>query len=228
MKSMLAAVVGLVGFTGSALFSGSALALPPVAVVEDVQGKVTGAEFMDYVAPGTVIKLGPASTVVLSYMKSCWRETITGVGTVIVGQEESMVHLGEVKALKVLCDSGHPQLVEREVGESAATVVRSLDGKGGAPAPNVTLYGLSPLVQISGRGKLVVERIDVKGERYDIDLATASVVRGKFYDFAKAGTKLKPGGTYAASLGSQRTVFLVDRGAEPGSTPIISRLVRLD
>jgi hypothetical protein len=221
MKSMLAAIVGLVCFTGLAA------AQPPVAVVEDVQGKVTGAEFMDYVAPGTVIKLGPASTVVLSYMKSCWRETITGVGTVIVGDEQSMVHLGDVKAGKVLCDSGHPQLVDREVGESAATVVRSMDGKG-AVAPNVTLYGLSPLVKTTGRGKLVVERLDVKGERYDIDLTPTSVVRGKFYDFAKAGTKLKPGGTYAASLGSQRTVFLVDRGAEPGSTPIIGRLVRLD
>jgi hypothetical protein len=53
------------------------------------------------------------------------------------------------------------------------------------------------------------------------------VVRGKFYDFAKTKTTLKPGGTYAVSLGSQRTVFLVDRHAEPGPTPIIGRLVRL-
>jgi len=29
------------------------------------------------------------------------------------------------------------------------------------------------------------------------------------------------------SLGSQRTVFLVDPHAEPGPTPIIGRLVRL-
>jgi hypothetical protein len=222
MKTVFAAVVGLIGLTGLAA------AEPPVAVVEDVKGKVTGAEFMDYVTPGTVIKLTPGSTVVLSYMKSCWRESITGVGTVVVGQDESMVHMSQVKALKVLCDSGHPQLVEREVGESAATVVRSMNGTGGAPKPSVTLYGLSPLVKTSGHGKLVVERLDVAGERYDVDLTPATVTRGKFYDFAKAGTKLKPGGTYAASLGSERTVFLVDRGAEPGSTPIISRLVRLN
>jgi hypothetical protein len=95
MKNLFAAIVVFVGFTGLAA------AQAPVAVVEDVQGKVTGAEFMDYVAPGAVIKLGPGSTVVLGYMKSCWRETITGVGTVIVGSEESMVHLSEVKAGKV-------------------------------------------------------------------------------------------------------------------------------
>jgi hypothetical protein len=182
---------------------------------------------MDYVAPGKVIKLGPAGMVVLGYMKSCWRETITGVGTVIVGAEESMVHLGDVKAGKVDCDSSHVQLIDRAVGESAATVVRSVNEKASI-SPRLTLYGLSPIVETAGRGKLVIERLDVKGERYDVDLTAASVVRGKFYDFAKTSTTLKPGGTYAASLGSQRTVFLVDRRAEPGATPIIGRLVRLE
>src|ERR1700681_2355248 len=215
-----AAVVGFVGLTGPAAGQ------TPVAVVEDVQGRVTGAEFMDYVAPGKVIKLGPAGVVVLGYMKSCWRETITGVGTVIVGAEESMVHLGEVKASKVPCDSSHSRLIDREVGESAATVVRSMDGKS-STSPQFTLYGLSPVVETTGRGKLVVERLDVKGERYDINLTAASVVRGKFYDFAKTKTTLKPGGTYAVSLGPQRTVFLVDSHAESGPTPIIGRLVRL-
>jgi hypothetical protein len=221
MKRLVAAIVGCIGFTGIAA------AQTPVAVVEDVQGKVTGAEFMDYVAPGKVIKLGPGGMVVLGYMKSCRRETIAGIGTVIVGAEESMVHLGDVKAGTVKCDSSHSQLIDREVGESAATVVRSLDGKV-SDSPQLTLYGLSPVVQTKGRGKLVVERLDVKGERYDVDLTIASVMRGKFYDFAKTGTTLKPGGTYAASLGSRKAVFLVDRAAEPGATAIIGRLVRLE
>jgi hypothetical protein len=182
---------------------------------------------MDYVAPVKVIKLGQGGVVVLGYMKSCWRETISGIGTVVVGAEESLVHLGDVKGSKVQCDSSHSQLTTREVGESAATVVRSLDDKRSA-SPQLTLYGLSPFVETTGRGKLVVERLDVKGERYAADLTAASVVRGKFYDFAKTGTTLKPGGTYAASLGSQRIVFLVDRQAEPGAAPIIGRLVRLE
>lgn len=221
MKTMFAAVVAFVGFTGVAA------AQAPVAVVEDVQGKVTGAEFMDYVAPGKVIKLGPDGSIVLSYMKSCWREVITGVGTVIVGAEDSMVHLSEVKAGKVKCDASHSQLVDREVGESAATVVRSLAGKV-TKSPQFTLYGLSPMVETTGRGKLVVERLDLKGERYDVDLAAASVVHRKFYDFARTGTTLTPGGIYAASLGSRRTVFSVDQQAEPGQAPIVGRLVRLE
>src|SRR5260221_235993 len=169
MKSLFAAIVVFVGFTGLAA------AQAPVAVVEDVQGKVTGAEFMDYVAPGTVIKLGPAGKVVLSYMKSCWRETITGVGTVIVGAEDSMVHLSEVKAGKVQCDSGHSQLVDRQVRESAATVVRSI-GDDVSMMPQVTLYGLSPVVETTGRGKLVVERLDVAGGAVCVELIRASVV----------------------------------------------------
>src|SRR5664279_2576757 len=160
MKNVFAAIVGLVGLTGAGA------AQVPVAVVEDVQGKVTGVEFMDYVVPGKLIKLGPTGMVVLGYMKSCVRETITGLGTVIVGTEESMVHLSNVKAGKVLCDSSHSQLIDREVGESAASVVRTMDEKG-SMSPRLTLYGQSPVVETRGRGKLVVERLDVKGERYE-------------------------------------------------------------
>lgn len=215
----------LVGFVGSA---GLAAAQTPVAVVENVSGPVTGAEFMDYVAPGKVIKLGPAGTIVLGYMKSCRRETITGVGTVIIGKEESMVHLGEVKAGKTDCDSGHAQMVKRETGESAAMVVRSYREKEEV-APQFTLYGLSPVFETPGRGgKLLVERLDVKGERYDVDLAAAPMLRGKFYDFARTGTALTPGGTYAASLGPRKAVFMVDPRAEAGAGPILGRLVRIE
>jgi hypothetical protein len=220
MKSIFIAFVGLVGFTGLAA------AQAPVAVVEDVQGPVTGAEFMDYVAPGKVIKLGPAGTLVLGYMKSCRRETISGVGTVIVGNEESMVHLGEVNAGKTDCDTNRPRMSNRQTGDSAAMVVRNLDE--GTPRTTFTLYGLSPVIETTGRGRLLVERLDVKGERYDVDLAKASMVRGKFYDFAKSGTALKAGGVYAASLGTKKVVFLVDSQAGASPASIIGRLVRLE
>jgi hypothetical protein len=218
MKTIFAAMIGLIGFTGLAA------AQPPVAVVEDVQGPVSGVEFMDYVVPGKVIKLGQGGTVVLGYIKSCWRETITGIGTVIVGNEDSMVHLGEAKTSKVACDAAHSQLIDQETGESAATVVRSLDEKG---STRFTLYGLSPVIETTGRGKLVVERLDTKGERYDVNLTPASLVRGKFYDFAKTGRALQPGGIYQVSQGPLKAVFLVDRNAQSGATPIIGRLVRL-
>ena len=95
-----------------------------VALVEEVKGKVTGVEFMDYVAPGTVIKLGPRDSIVLTYIKSCWRETITG-GTVVIGVEQSLFHLSRVEGGKVDCDRvGRP--VTDQQRDVAGTVFRRL------------------------------------------------------------------------------------------------------
>src|ERR1700682_820215 len=83
------------------LFAGPsvvALAVPlsaasPVALVEDVRGNLPGVEFMDYLDAGQVIQLGPQDTIVLSYLKSCMHETITG-GAVTIGTERSEVNSG--------------------------------------------------------------------------------------------------------------------------------------
>jgi hypothetical protein len=66
----------------------SASAQSPAAVVEDLAGSVPGVQFMDYVEPGQIIRLGAHDRIVLGYLKSCWRETISG-GTVTVGNEQS-------------------------------------------------------------------------------------------------------------------------------------------
>jgi hypothetical protein len=60
---------------------------------------------MDYVQAGQIIRLGPHQTIVLSYMSSCLRETITG-GTVTVGTDWSEVQSGEVRRLRGQCDAG--------------------------------------------------------------------------------------------------------------------------
>jgi hypothetical protein len=203
-----------------------AAAQAPVAVVEDVRGKVAGVEFMDYVVPGKVIKLGPKDSIVLGYLKSCWRETITG-GTVVVGEEASLVHGGRIERGTVGCDAGRIQLNEREAAQSAATVVRGMSTGQAAARPPLTLYGASPIVQVRARGALVVERIDQAGERQEIALRGKAFVRRQFYDFAKAGTALTPGATYAARVGDKKTVFRIDPQAQPGATPIVGRLVRV-
>ena len=204
MKKAIVVLIGVMGFAGTAT------AQAPVAVVEEVQGNVRGAEFMDYVAQGKVIKLGAGASVVLGYMKSCRRETITGVGTVIVGQDESMVHLAEVNAARTECDAAQAHATARETSDVAATVVRSL-GKGGASSPQLTLYGASPLVEARGRGTLVFDRLDQKAERLQFDL-TGNQLKGRFYDLACTSKSLAPGGTYAVTFASRRIVFRVDLG----------------
>jgi hypothetical protein len=221
MNRLLAATICLLALTGIAR------AAPPVAVVEDVQGKVTGAEFMDYVVPGQVIKLGPGGKLVLGYMKSCWRETISGVGTVIVGAEQSAVHLADFKAEKVACDPSQAQRIGKELGESAATIFRSLKDEKKKGPPPLVLHGQSPIVSISERGKLVVERLDVKGERHEVDLTSAQLTHGRFYDLARSNIALQPGGAYSITLNSKFAAFVVDPNATPGAGPVIGRLVTL-
>ncbi len=224
MKRAIVVVVGVMGFAGSAT------AQAPVAVVEEVQGNVTGAEFMDYVVPGKVIKLGQGASVVVGYMKSCRRETINGVGTVIVGEDESKVHLAEVEATRTNCDPAQAHATTRATSDVAASVVRSMgkNAGGAQPAgPQLTLYGTSPLVEAKGRGTLVFERLDQKGERQQFDL-TGNQLRGRFYDLAGTSKSLTPGATYAATFASRRIVFRVDPQAKPGPTPIVGRLLRLE
>ena len=219
MKRPIAVCLGLLALASPAA------ADSPVAVVEDVQGKVTGAEFMDYVSPKAVIKIGDGGSVILSYLKSCRRETISGAGTVIVGNEESAVHLAEVKAEKTNCDPTQANATTRETSGVAATVLRSVEAS--KPQPQLTLYGASPLVEAKGRGKLTIRRLDVPGERQEINLG-GTQLKGRFVDFASENVALTPGGLYIATFKSSQVVFLVDAQAKPGATPIVGRLLRME
>jgi hypothetical protein len=223
MKRTMAVCLGLLAL------SGPAAAETPVAVVEEVQGKVTGAEFMDYLRPKAVIKVAAGGSVTISYLKSCQRETISGLGTVIVGTDESFVQFSDVKREKTDCDSTQSHATTKATSEAAATVLRSLasDKNGPKIRTQLTLYGTSPMVEARGKGTLVVERLDVRGERQQIEL-NGSQAKGKFYDFAGTSRTLTPGGIYSASFGTSKVVFLVDAHAKPGPTPIVGRLIRLD
>ncbi|MFO1110987.1 MAG: hypothetical protein U1E61_17555 [Bradyrhizobium sp.] len=223
MKRAITLAIGLLALAGPAA------AEVPVAVVEEVQGKVTGAEFMDYLTPKTVIKVAAGGSVTISYMKSCQRETISGLGTVIVGTDESFVQFSDVKREKTDCDSSQSHATTKATSEAAVTVLRSLAGDKNGPKirTQLTLYGASPIVEAKGKGSLVVERLDVKGERQQVEL-NGNQARGKFYDFAGTNRSLTPGGIYSASFGTSKVVFLVDANAKPGPTPIVGRLIRLD
>lgn len=222
-------------FACGALAALSLLALPgtsraqgPVAVVEDVTGNPAGVEFMDYVEAGKVIRLGPKESIVLGYMKSCWRETITG-GSVTVGAEQSAVEGGNVRREKVGCDGGKMQLSAQQASKSGAMVFRAPPkpaASGAGPQPQLTLYGLSPVIDLKGGGKLVIERLDQPGEKHEVTIGGGQLLRGAFYDFAKADKALVAGGLYRASVDGRQIVFKVDPYARPGQAPIVSRLLR--
>jgi hypothetical protein len=178
------------------------------------------------VTPKAVIKIGDGGSVILSYLKSCRRETISGTGTIIVGTEESAVHLADVKAEKTNCDPNQANATTRETSGVAATVLRSVEAAS-LPQPQLTLYGASPLVEAKGRGKLVIRRLDVPGERQEISLG-GTQLKGRFLDFASENVALAPGGLYTATFKTSNIVFKVDPQAKPGATPIVGRLLRME
>jgi hypothetical protein len=220
---------------GAAVLTAAALALPsqalarapaplvPTALVEDVKSASADVEFMDYVGAGQVIKLEPSDVLVLSYLKSCEHETITG-GTVRVGSEKSEVDGGKVVRSKVPCN-GQMKLSQQQANASGASSYR-LQTAHFEP----TVYALPPVIQIpklrsDGGRTLVIERKNRPRERFAVEI-DESLTGGGFYDLAKTDARLRRGALYTATLGSRKVTFKVDGKAKTGNTPVISRLLR--
>jgi hypothetical protein len=221
------AIFGILLQGAGALIS-TVAAQSPAAVVEEITGSAAGVQFMDYVEPGQVIRLGAHDHIVLGYLKSCWRETIDG-GTVTVGNDQSEVAGGEVVRAKVACEGGKMMLSAELAGKSGAMVFRQAPKPQAVslPHPEFTLYGLSPVFEVRPPGTLIVERLDQPGERHEMPVSEQQLTRGAFLDFAKAGVALAPGGLYRAKLGEQEIVFKIDPDAKPGAAPLAGRLARL-
>jgi hypothetical protein len=223
LRTLVAATVAAVALATQASAHAPAPMIP-TALVEDVKSATADIEFMDYVGNGQVIKLAPGDVLVLSYLKSCEHETITG-GTVIVGAEHSEVSDGQIVQAKVPCDGGKIRLTSQQASKSAASAYR-LQSADIQP----TLYARTPLVQLpkvlaSGDRTLLIERIDRKGDRHELKIDDTVAAAG-FYDLATVNITLARGGIYDASIGGHKMMFQIDAKATTGPAPIVSRLLR--
>lgn len=222
-KLFAAAIVPMIGLATPAAARAPA-PLVPTALVEDVKSGSADVEFMDYVGSGQVIRLAPGDTLVLSYLKSCEHETITG-GTITIGAQRSEVQDGKVVRAKVACDGGKMRLSAQEANTSAAGAFR-LQSADIEP----TLYARTPVIQLprhlaSEDRMLSIVRTDRRGERHTLAIDDKAAAAG-FYDLAGAKVRLMRGATYEASIGGRKLSFLVDTRAKSGATPIVSRLLR--
>ena len=119
------------------------------------------------------------------------------------------------------------ELATAQSKQSAAMVFRKAPGPNTSPKPQFKIYGVAPVIELKGGGTIVIERVDVpSGDRLEVAIAPAELVQGAFYDFAKAGKSLKPGGVYRAKVGDQQIVFEVDAAAKGGPEPVAGRLLR--
>jgi hypothetical protein len=224
LRTLVAAIGAAIAAMATQASAHAPAPMIPTALVEDVKSATADIEFMDYVGNGQVIKLAPGDVLVLSYLKSCEHETITG-GTVIVGAERSEVRDGQIVQAKVPCDGGKMRLSSQQASKSAASAYR-LQSADIQP----TLYARTPLVQLpkvlaSGDRTLLIERIDRKGERHELKIDDTIAAAG-FYDLARMNVSLARGGIYDASIGGHKMMFQIDAKATSGPAPIVSRLLR--
>jgi len=224
LKTLVVITLGSVVAAATPVLARAPAPLVPTALVEDVKSTTADVEFMDYVGNRQVIKLAPSDVLVLSYLKSCEHETITG-GTVVVGSERSDVQGGQVVRTKVPCDGGNIQLSAELANQSAASSFRLQSAN-----TVKTLYARAPMVQIprplgNEDRVLVIGRTDVPGEthRYEINDA---MIGARFFDLATTNLSLAPGATYDATIGSHKVSFRIDPNVASASTPIVSRLLR--
>jgi hypothetical protein len=194
----------------------------PVALVEEVAGRVAGVGEMDYVATGQVIRLTQRDRVVLSYLNSCNRETITG-GTVTVGTERSDVRDGDVRRETIACDAGRLRLSPQQAATSGVMVFRRAPGPSQA---EITIHGRSPVVDGIGAGPIVIQRTDRPGDPLAVNV-TAAMLRKRAVDLAQVGVRLEAGGVYTLKAGERSIAFRVSPDARGERGPILGRLLRL-
>jgi hypothetical protein len=222
-SALVAAALSLFAVT-TAASAGAPAPLVPIALVEDVKSATAGVEFMDYVGKGQVITLGADDVLVLSYLKSCEHETITG-GTVTVGMQRSEVQDGKVVRAKVPCDDGKMQLVAQQASQSAASAFRLQSAQ-----TQQTVYARTPVIRFprllaKADRDLLIERTDRKGERYEVKIDDTIAAAG-FYDLAQTNVSLARGATYDATIGEHKMTFRIDPKAKSDRAPVVSRLLR--
>jgi hypothetical protein len=194
------------------------------AVVEDLSGTVPGVELFDFLSPGKTVTLPAGAKLVLGYMNSCTRETVSGGGTVTVGETGSKVTGGAKLQTEQLKCAAANQLAQGQAGKSAAMVFRGQPGSGRkraeVPQPSAVLLYTAPAFQVAKPGQLTIERLDIA------ETVQVYQVSGKLFDYGKTGRKLDAGGYYRVELNGKSTVFHISLDAGEGAGPLLLRLVR--
>jgi hypothetical protein len=192
----------------------------PSAVVEDVNAAASGVRMMDFVEAGRTIELGKEGQLVLGYLGSCQKETISG-GTVVVGTGESKVTGGKVVREKVECDGGQLALSTSQAGKSGVFVMRNPPGVQKAP-PAYRIFSAAPVVALSAEAATIsFVRVDRPSPAITVKAS------GRTVDLATQGISLEPGATYRAEAGGRSVVFSVSTFAAKTPGPLVGRLVRL-
>ena len=191
-----------------------------MAIVEEMEPARADVAFMDYLEAGRTIALGKQGRLVVGYLKSCLRETVSG-GTVTIGTEKSKVTGGKISRERVECDGGHLLLTPEQSGKSAAIVFRkgNLSTGSGSLQPSLRIYSLQPILQVQFRPATVtIERLDRSQSLLTVKL------QGGVADLAAQKRALERGGLYRVTGGGVSRIVKIDDYAASGGS-LISRLI---
>jgi hypothetical protein len=199
------------------------MSMPHAARAADVSALVEGAEktttslsVIQFLKVGAIVDVGPGGEIVLSYLRSCIREEISG-GQVTIGERQSSISGGLVVREKVNCDSDQYVLTQSQTNESGATAFRANpDGD-----PVVTVYGTNPLFVFDETPvSMEIERRDIRGRSVTLQPDKA------LFDLADFSLSLVPGGTYRVTAAGRSLTVLVDHSARASHVFAVGRLVR--
>ena len=189
----------------------AAAAPKPVAIVEESPRNEGPGQMFDLVAEGTEIGLSPSETIVLGYLKSCVRETITG-GKVVIGNKESVVEGGKVAREKTECAVTQLALTADESQQSATIAFRGQVKH---------IYSRQPIIIARKSDGVIIEPVN-GGETWRIEPENGRI------DFQAAKLEMQPGAAYRVKGFTQTVIVEVDPKADKAKTGILERIVILD
>nr|WP_298687872.1 hypothetical protein [uncultured Dongia sp.] len=182
-----------------------------VAIVED-SAKTEGlGQAFDLLAEHDTVTLAVGETLVLGYLKSCIRETITG-GTVTVGTKESVVEGGKVSREKTECAVNKLALTADESQQSATIAFRGTIKH---------IFTRQPLIMAGKSEGVTIEPFE-GGESWKL------VPENDRIDFQAAKLEMQPGKSYRVKGASSVVVVEVDDKATTAKTGPLERVVVLD
>jgi hypothetical protein len=243
------AIAAAFGFAFGCAVAAAADAEPAV-IVEDMRPDIAGLELLALLEPGEVIVVPAGGKLILGYLRSCQRETISG-GRVVIGVSESAITGGTVDRSKVDCPgggraSGHGVQVMAGIsvrglgnqpkGEAEAAAKPGASGTetaAVAPADAIAVDHRSPLVMLpAAKGVLEISRIGASGSGAAQAQAKPAKpdwripVTNRLVDLAAANIRLDPGAFYLLAYEGRAVRIEITQIATDGDVPALARLVR--
>jgi hypothetical protein len=182
-----------------------------VAIVEDSMRNEGPGRAFDMLPENTVLDLAQGETIVLGYLKSCVRETITG-GKVTVGQKESAVEGGKVAREKTECTETRLALTADESQQSATIAFRGQIKH---------VFTRQPLIVAEKSETVKIEPIE-GGESWNLKPENGRI------DFRAAKFEMQPGARYKVTGAKAALIIEVDAAATTAKTGTLERVVVLE